>query len=144
MFITDTHRSQIRGSLTLMEKQFNVLQRLADHTEEQFLTDTILQAAGERALHLALECLVDIGNVIIDALIMRDPASYEDIFEILTEENVFTRDFYDHFIDAVRFRKLLAHEYQKLEAPAVWNTVKKHAGDFPTIRDSISTYVKLG
>ncbi|WP_152559323.1 type VII toxin-antitoxin system HepT family RNase toxin [Tumebacillus flagellatus] len=144
MFITDTHRSQIRGHLTLMEKQFQVLQRLSDYTEEQFLADLILQAAGERALHLALESLTDIGNIIIDALIMRDPASYEDIFEILTEETVFTREFYDHFIDLVRFRKLLAHEYDKLEASAVWHYVRKHAGDFPTLRDSISTYVKLG
>lgn len=144
MFITDTHRSQIATYLTLMEKQFAVLKELDQHTEEEFLAQPILQAAAERSLHLALECLTDIGNIIIDALIMRDPASYEDIFEILTEEGVFTREFYDHFLDAVRFRKLLAHEYLKLEAPAVWNAVRKHAHDYPTLRESIATYVKLG
>ncbi|PWK11352.1 type VII toxin-antitoxin system HepT family RNase toxin [Tumebacillus permanentifrigoris] len=144
MFITDSHRSQIRGYLTLMEQQFHVLQVLADHTEEQFLAQPILQAAGERSLHIALECLTDIGNLIIDALVMRDAASYEDIFEILTEEQVFTRDFYEHFIGAIRFRKLLAHEYLRLEKADVWHAVRTYAQDFATIRDSIATYVKLG
>jgi uncharacterized protein YutE (UPF0331/DUF86 family) len=144
MFITETHRSQIRSYLTLMEQHFQVLEQLAQQSEEEFLSQPVLQAAGERSLHIALECLTDIGNLIIDALIMRDPASYEDIFEILTEEGVFTRAFYEHFIGAVRFRKLLAHEYLQLKKADVWHAVRSYAHDFATIRDSIADYVKLG
>ncbi|MGZ6507132.1 MAG: HepT-like ribonuclease domain-containing protein, partial [Tumebacillaceae bacterium] len=71
MFITDQHRTQIRGYLSEMEKQFDVLTALKPHSLEDFQTQPILRAAGERALHLVLECLTDIGNIIIDALIMR-------------------------------------------------------------------------
>ncbi|MGZ4163749.1 MAG: type VII toxin-antitoxin system HepT family RNase toxin [Tumebacillaceae bacterium] len=143
MFITDQHRTQIRGYLSEMEKQFDVLTALKPHSLEDFQTQPILRAAGERALHLVLECLTDIGNIIIDALIMRDPASYEDIFEILTEEGVFEKAFYAHFISAVRFRKTLVHDYLQLQVEDVWNAVQAYAGDFATLRDSIANYVKL-
>jgi uncharacterized protein YutE (UPF0331/DUF86 family) len=126
-----------------MEKQFDVLTALKPHSLADFQTQPILRAAGERALHLMIECLTDIGNIIIDALIMRDPASYEDIFEILTEEGVFAKAFFEHFIPAVRYRKTLAHEYSKVQAEDVWNMVQAHADDFATMRDSIASYVKL-
>lgn len=143
MFITDSHRQQIRTYLNAMEQQFDVLQRLKPHSLEDFEQNPVLQAAGERSLHIALECLTDIGNIIIDALIMRDPASYEDIFDILTEEGVFTQAFHDHFIETVRFRKGLAHEYLTLQTATVYQQVQKHADDYETLRDSIARYVKL-
>jgi uncharacterized protein YutE (UPF0331/DUF86 family) len=144
MFITDTHRGQIRQHLNLMEKQFTVLHNLAERTNaEEFKADLVLQAAAERALHIGVETLTDIGNIMIDALVMRDAASYEDIFEILTDEKVFEKEFAEHFMGAVRFRKLLAHEYLKLDAEQVWDAVQKYHGDFATIRDSIAKYVNL-
>lgn len=126
-----------------MGRQFDVLQWLKGQTQAEFQDNPVLRAAGERALHIALETLTDIGNLIIDALIMRDPASYEDIFVILTEEGVFEKQFSDHFLDAVRFRKALAHEYLTLTPDAVWNAVQKYADDYPTLKDSISKYVGL-
>jgi len=143
MFITDVHRAKIRDYLTAMEQQFHVLESLRPHSLDDFHQQPILRAAGERALHIIVEGLTDIGNLIIDALIMRDPASYEDILEILTEEGVFAPDFGTHFMEAVRFRKLLAHEYMQLTTEAVYQHVQRHAGDFPTLRDSVAAYVKL-
>ncbi len=144
MFITDTHRAQIRELLNLMEKQFTVLHTLKTTKNwDEFKDDAVLQAAAERALHVAVECLTDIGNIMIDALVMRDAASYEDIFIILKEENVFAAEFAEHFMGAVRFRKTLAHEYLQLTAENVWQAVQEYTGDFATIRDSIAKYVNL-
>ncbi|HEU4963829.1 MAG TPA: DUF86 domain-containing protein [Bacilli bacterium] len=143
MFITDQHRNQITTYLNEMERQFKVLQLLKPHSQAEFTDNPVLQAAGERALHIALEGLTDIGNLIIDALIMRDPASYEDILTILTEEGVFEKAFSDRFMGAVRFRKALAHEYLTLTTEAVYEAVQNYADDFPTLRDSIAKYVGL-
>ncbi|TCP55358.1 uncharacterized protein YutE (UPF0331/DUF86 family) [Tumebacillus sp. BK434] len=143
MFITDQHRTQIRSYLDVMEKQAHVLCILKEHASEEFAAQPVLQAAAERALHIALECLTDIGNIIIDALIMRDPASYEDIFLILTEEGVFEQAFGDRFVEAVRFRKMLVHDYRELTAERVYAVVQAHADDFETIKTSIAKYVQL-
>lgn len=143
MFITDQHRQQIRLHLNEMERQFGVLTTLKPHSLEEFQQQPVLRAASERALHIGLECLTDIGNIIIDALVMRDPASYEDIFEILTEEGVFEKTFAAHFLPAVRMRKLLVHDYLHLNTESVWQAVQDYADDFATLLESIAQYVKL-
>ena len=143
MFITDLHRSQISEHLAVMERQYEVLQALKPHTLQEFHEQPVLRAAAERALHIASETLTDIGNIMIDALVMRDAASYEDIFDILTEEDVFEKTFAARFRPLVVFRKRLAHEYLKLNTEDVWKHAQEHAGDFPTLRDSIAKYVQL-
>lgn len=50
---------------------------------------TLLQGlAQERALHLAIETVTDVGSCLIDGYIMRDASSYEDIVEIIGGEEV--------------------------------------------------------
>ncbi|SDZ37129.1 DUF86 domain-containing protein [Thermoactinomyces sp. DSM 45892] len=44
--------------------------------------------ALERAAHLAVECMIDVGNTIIDDFIMRDPGGYLDIVDIMEDEQV--------------------------------------------------------
>lgn len=143
VFITDQHRNQIRAHLSVMERQYDVLQALKPHSLEEFQEQPVLRAAAERALHIALESLTDIGNIMIDALVMRDAASYEDIFDILTEEKVFDQEFAAHFRPVVVFRKQLAHEYMQLNVEDVYHHAHAHSDDFPILRDSISKYVQL-
>ena len=67
--------------------------------------------AQERALHLAIETVTDVGSYLIDGFIMRDASSYEDIIEINAEEQVFPRELTPVLIELVRLRKPLVQEY---------------------------------
>ncbi|WP_165873848.1 DUF86 domain-containing protein [Baia soyae] len=49
---------------------------------------TMEHFALERAAHLAVECMIDVGNTIIDDFIMRDPGGYLDIVDIMEDEQV--------------------------------------------------------
>jgi uncharacterized protein YutE (UPF0331/DUF86 family) len=62
---------------------------------------------------------------------------------ILTEEGVFEKEFSAHFIEAVRLRKKLAHEYLLLTAEDVHGAVQAFADDYGTLHDSIARYVNL-
>jgi uncharacterized protein YutE (UPF0331/DUF86 family) len=112
MFLTAAHREEIKRIFEVMERYAGNLKRLKNEERERFLADPVLQLAAERALHIAMECVTDVGNLLIDTLIMRDPSSYEDIVQILAEEDVIAKDFAAHFLDAVRFRRILVHEYK--------------------------------
>ncbi|MGO4374551.1 DUF86 domain-containing protein [Paenibacillus sp. 2TAB19] len=73
---------------------------------------TLLQGlAQERALHLAIETVTDVGSYLIDGFIMRDASSYEDIIEITGEEGVFPADMLGTLIELVRLRRPLVQEY---------------------------------
>ena len=47
--------------------------------------------AFERIAQMLIESSVDIGNMIIDAFILRDPGNYKDVIDILELENVITK-----------------------------------------------------
>lgn len=73
---------------------------------------TLLQGlAQERALHLAIETVTDVGSYLIDGFIMRDASSYEDIIEITGEEGVFPADMLGTLIELVKLRRPLVQEY---------------------------------
>lgn len=44
------------------------------------------QLALERLSHNIVESIIDVGNSMIDGFIMRDPGSYDDIIDIMTDE----------------------------------------------------------
>lgn len=48
--------------------------------------------AFERIAQMLIESSVDIGNMIIDAFILRDPGNYKDVIDILELENVITKE----------------------------------------------------
>jgi uncharacterized protein YutE (UPF0331/DUF86 family) len=77
-------------------------------------TGTLTQGlAQERALHLALEIVTDIGSSLIDGFLMRDASSYEDIVDIIAGEGVLTADLAAPLRELVGLRKLLVQEYDK-------------------------------
>ncbi|CAM3397875.1 MULTISPECIES: DUF86 domain-containing protein [Paenibacillus] len=71
----------------------------------------VLGMMQERALHLAIEVVTDVGSYLIDGFIMRDASSYEDIMDIVHEEKVFPQDVHAVLLELVRLRKPLVQEY---------------------------------
>ncbi len=55
---------------------------------KRFIEDPFIHGMAERNLHLAIECLMDIGNHIITRNGYRKPESYADIFRILQENAI--------------------------------------------------------
>ncbi|MEC0369040.1 DUF86 domain-containing protein [Paenibacillus chibensis] len=80
----------------------------------------VLGMVQERALHLAIEIVTDVGSYLIDGFIMRDASSYEDIMEINHEEKVFDAETYDVLLKLVTLRKPLVQEYY------TWNRSELH------------------
>lgn len=71
--------------------------------------------AYERIAQMLIESSVDIGNMIIDAFILRDPGNYKDVIDILELEGVISKDTQNHINDTVEIRKQFAHHYTELE-----------------------------
>ncbi|GLX69310.1 DUF86 domain-containing protein [Paenibacillus glycanilyticus] len=67
--------------------------------------------AQERALHLAIETVTDVGSYLIDGFILRDASSYEDIVEIAGEAEAFPSSIQPLLIELVKLRKPLVQEY---------------------------------
>lgn len=78
------------------------------------------QLAQERVLHLAVESVTDVGSLLIDAFILRDASSYEDIVDILHGEEAFDDALAAFLLQLVKLRKPLVQDYVN------WDRTKLH------------------
>lgn len=77
--------------------------------------DVVLAYAQERLLHLAIETVTDIGSLLIDAFVLRDAGSYEDIVAIMADEQAVDEALARHLHNLVAERKVLVQDYVALD-----------------------------
>lgn len=105
-------------NLSRIEKQLEMLRVchfvISDLTEETTTTE-IESFALARAAHLAVECMIDVGNTIIDGFIMRDPGGYMDIVDIMEDEQVIQPQIGSVLKQWVSLRDRLVRHYTEVQ-----------------------------
>ncbi|SOC41145.1 DUF86 domain-containing protein [Ureibacillus acetophenoni] len=104
MYFVD--RNKITLTLNHLEEILNLFKESND-----WLNNDVSKLALHRIGHNTIESLMDVGNLIIDGFIMRDPGSYEDIIDILVDEKVITPDMDQPLKEVVGLRKMLVREF---------------------------------
>jgi len=111
MYFVD--RDSIEETLIYLDKQIELFKN-----QRQWNTE-IEKAALERLTHTMLEAILDVGNMMIDGFIMRDPGSYEDIIDILDDEKVITKEMHDCLVQLIQYRKMTVQQYTRVEHEAL-------------------------
>ena len=91
----------------------------------QFTKDPFILPAAERSFHVAIEALIDLGNILISELKLRTPDTYVDIFKILGEAGVLPSELVDEAISMVKFRNLLVHGYSRIDPSEIYHYSKE-------------------
>lgn len=97
----------------------------------------------ERALHLAIEIVTDIGSYLIDGFILRDASSYEDIVEIVHEAGAFDEESYQIFMELVSLRKPLVQDYYAWDRTSLHEMSKKLPVVLDRFGEQVSAYLEL-
>ena len=87
-----------------------------EQLQQEWSGKAIEQLAQERALHLAIEIVTDVGSYLIDGFLMRDASSYEDIIEITAGEGVYPAEMTPVLLELVRLRRPIVQEYYQWES----------------------------
>lgn len=126
MYFVD--RNKIEEKLQFLDKHLQIFDQM-----ESLEDDIFKLLSVERAAHIIIDCIIDVGNAMIDGFIMRDPGSYEDIIDILLDEKVITEEMAKDIIELIKFRKKLVQEYTEVDHQSLFKTVK-------TIFNSLSLF----
>jgi len=92
-----------------------ILEKALGFIPAKFVEDPFVYGSAERHMHLALECLLDIGNHIIADRGYPRPSSYADIFRILIDQDVLPETMRADLEGMAAFRNLLVHDYLRLD-----------------------------
>ncbi|WP_312098491.1 DUF86 domain-containing protein [Niallia sp.] len=118
-----------------IDEQLSYYQELISQFENQDIWNTFMEkVALERITHMMIEVILDVGNSMIDGFIMRDPGSYEDIVDILTDEKVITMEMAQDIKELILWRKQLVHHYTNIDH-------KRLAAVFAEKMNSIKSFI---
>ncbi|MCM3702926.1 HepT-like ribonuclease domain-containing protein [Paenibacillus macerans] len=131
------NREQIERRLKLLPELDQVL-RGAAKAQQPSLTE---RYAEERALHLAVEIVTDVGSYLIDGFIMRDASSYEDIVDIIFDEKVIDSGQHAVLTELVRLRKPLVQDYYAWDRAQVRGLTERLPGILAAFADSVRDYL---
>ncbi|MDE3092120.1 MAG: DUF86 domain-containing protein, partial [Chloroflexota bacterium] len=109
---------------------------------QEYNRNILAHKATERLLQTAIEACLDIGKHIIAQERFRFPGDNQDVFVVLSEENVIPKSLLARLQDMARFRNLLVHEYAKIDNETVYGILKKRLGDFDEYASAIVDYLK--
>ena len=104
--------------------------------------DLLQGLAQERALHLAIETVTDVGSYLIDGFIMRDASSYEDIVEITGGEGVFPAELQETLIELVKLRRAIVQEYYVWPRAELHPMTEKLIGALPAFKSAVEAYLE--
>ncbi|WP_430784512.1 DUF86 domain-containing protein [Virgibacillus flavescens] len=127
-------RSKIEETLTYME---GLLQELGKQSFETFRDKLSL----ERITQMIIESVLDVGNMMIDGFIMRDPGSYEDIIDILVDERVLPSDESERYKSVIKLRTMLVKEYLTIDHEQIRTTMAENKATLNLFSKRIRTYL---
>jgi uncharacterized protein YutE (UPF0331/DUF86 family) len=138
----DVNTKRIDEVLTHLARMLDLLDTLASRRDEEILQDQVAVAAMERALHLSIEAIADVGNALIDGFIMRDPGSYTDIVEILRDERVISDGQAKQLTQVVEFRKHLVNEYTHVPVAEMVPLVRRSLEQLRLFEPAVREYLE--
>ncbi len=96
----------------------------------------------ERLTHTMVDAILDVGNAMIDGFIMRDPGSYEDIMDILVDEQVIDSEMEKKFKAMLPFRKVLVQDYTHTNHGELEAAIRENLSAFKAYPAKINTYLE--
>ncbi|OUQ89357.1 hypothetical protein B5G50_04695 [Brevibacillus brevis] len=138
----DVNTKRIDQVLQHMSRMLDLLDKLSERGAKEVLADEVAVAAMERALHLSIEGIVDVGNALIDGFIMRDPGSYSDIVEILRDEQVITDEQALILTRVTDFRKHLVNDYTSVPINEMYSLVEEATSTIRQFEPQVRAFLK--
>lgn len=111
--------------LKRLQEYLRTLREVQKFNIQRFKDDPFIHGTAERNLHLAIECLLDIGNHIIADHGYSRPDTYAEIIEVLTKEGVVPQDIGQNLAGMAAFRNILVHDYVNLDLDMVYQIIQK-------------------
>ena len=116
------------------------LEQVAEYTNItviEYSSDWKTQRIVERTLQIMIETCVDIAGHIIADRKYRIPKTYADSFRVLYEKEVLKKELFDKMEKMAKFRNIVVHHYDKVDAEIIVGILEKNLKDFIAYKDAI-------
>ena len=120
-----TDKKRLSKYISDLEGYIKKLEILQKEEKSKVMEDWRVQGQVERYLQVAIECLLNIGEMIINECKFRKPETYKDIIRVLIENKVLPKSLQPALEDMAGFRNILVHDYSYLDYNKIYQHLQK-------------------
>ena len=135
-------KAVVLRKLSELGTYYGQIKEFADINIDNYKNDWKTQRIVERTLQIMIETCTDIASHIISDRGMRPPTTYADTFRVLLENNIINSEMFATMEKMAKFRNVVVHQYEEVDAEIVIVILKRHLKDFDRFRDVILTYLQ--
>lgn len=136
-----TDKKRLSKYISDLEEYIKKLEILKKEEKNKVLEDWKVQAQVERCLQVAIECLLNIGEMIINECKFRKPENYKDIIRVLRENKVIPKELRIALEDMAGFRNILVHDYLYLNYNKIYQHLRKEPRIIKKFIEAIKKFV---
>ena len=107
-----------------LERRIEIWNKDEKISYENFINDIEKQNAICYNMMICIQCLIDLGNIIIEKKGYEIASTYAEIFEILKRHKIIKNSLAKELSFLARFRNVLAHVYWSIDYKKVYNVLK--------------------
>jgi len=134
-------KEKISRKLRIMKKYVDFLKLHKGVSERDLEYEYTLKSAIERNFQLALEAVLETGEIIISVENFEKPEDYKSIILILGKNNIIPMEFAKRFAPSAGFRNILVHMYEEVDIKKLVKNLK-NLSDFDVFAKHIAQYLK--
>jgi len=132
----------ILRKLSELDQYYRQVKEYENTTADQYSEDWKIQRIIERTLQMMVETCADIAGHIIADKGFRIPKSYADTFKVLLEEKILDREVFTAMEKIAKFRNIVVHHYDKIDAEIVTAIIKNDLADFISYKETIIRFLE--
>ena len=132
----------ILRKLSELDEYYRQIKEYQNITVDRYSGDWKIQRIIERTPQMMIETCVDIAGHIIADKEFRIPKSYADTFKVFSEEKILDSKLSAALEKMAKFRNIVVHHYDKVDAEIVVAIMKNNLTDFINYKDAIVRLLK--
>ena len=137
---------RVTEHLQRLVQYLNQLDDIKKTPESDFIENSLLIAATERYLQLAIEACINIGNRILSLeqfnKPVRAPESYSDIFIQLERIGMLDKTLSESLINMAKFRNRLVHLYWDVDPVMLYNYLNDNLDDIHSFISHVNRFYR--
>ena len=125
-----------------MDRYLERLEKLISKDLNEYKRQVTDKLACERLLHLSIECVVDICNIITSDLKLGLPSDEEEMLVKLERKGVISKEIKNVLIGMKGMRNILVHKYGEIKDELVFEALSERMEDFDKFKEEVLKFLR--
>jgi len=135
------NREVVLDRISIIKNSLKRLKEISKLSKQEFKNNDDYFAIAEHHLRRSLEAVIDLGRHICVKEDLGQPQDYTEVFDILNNGGVLSKEFTESIRGMAGYRNRLVHMYNQIDREEIYQILQERLDDFDIFTNEIMNYI---